>query len=57
MKKRFDILSIERKWFEPYLSNGEQQCSINERTIIQEPNHLRRPLGLNLGSIIVFIIY
>ena len=27
MKKRFGISSIELKWFESYLSNGEQQCS------------------------------
>ena len=31
MKKRFGILSIELKWFESYLSNREQQCSINEQ--------------------------
>ena len=46
MKKRFGISSIELKWFESYLSNREQQCSMNE----QENNHLRRPSGLNLGS-------
>ena len=31
MKKRFGISSIELKWFESYLSNIEQQCSINEQ--------------------------
>ena len=48
MKIRFGISSIKLMWFESYLSNREQQC-----TIIQENNHLRRPSGLNLGSIIV----
>ena len=27
-KKRFDISSIELKWFESYLLNREQQCSV-----------------------------
>ena len=31
MKKCFGISSIELKWFESYLSNRDQLCSINEQ--------------------------
>ena len=36
MKKHFGILSIELKWFKSYLSNREQQYSINDQLSSKE---------------------
>ena len=56
MKKCFGISSIEQKWFESYLFNREQQCSINE----QPSSKKTITCGVLQGSILgplLFILY
>ena len=56
MKKRFEISSIELKWFESYLSNREQQCSINEQLSSKKTMTCGVPQGSILGSLL-FLLY
>ena len=53
MNKRFGISSIELKWFESYLSNREQQCSINE----QLSSKKTITCGIPQGSILVLLLF
>ena len=58
MKQCFGISSIELKWFESYLSNREQLCSINEQLSSKKTSTCGVPQpGLYIGSTVVLIIY
>ena len=52
MKMRFGISSIELKWFESYLSNREQQCSVNEQISSKKTITCGVPLGSILGPLL-----
>ena len=56
MKKRFGISSIELKWFESYLSNREQQCSINEQLSFKKTITCGVPQGSILAPLL-FLLY
>ena len=56
MKKRFGISSIELKWFESYLSNKEQQCSINEQLSSKKTIICGVPQGSIIGPLL-FLLY
>ena len=56
MKKRFGISSIELKWFESYLSNIEQQCSINEQLSSKKTITCGVPRGSILDPLL-FLLY
>ena len=56
MKKRFGISNIELKWFESYLSNREQQCSINEQLSSKKTITCGVPQG-SILSPLLFLLY
>ena len=56
MKIRFGISSIELKWFESYLSNREQQCSIKEQLSSRKTITFGVPQDSILGPL-SFLLY
>ena len=56
MKKRSGISSIELKWFESYLFNRQQQCSINEQLSSKKTITCGVPQGSILGPLL-FLLY
>ena len=56
IKKCFGISSIELKWFESYLSNREQQWSINEQLPSKKTITCGVPQGVILG-LLSFLLY
>ena len=57
MKKRFGISSIELKWFESYLFNREQQCSINEQLSSKKTIICGVPQAQSCLGPLLFLLY
>ena len=58
MNEQFGIFGMELKWFQSYLTNREQQCSINgELSSNKVISYTWSASGVCIGTTLIFIIY
>ena len=54
MNEQFGISGLELKWFESYLMNREQQCSVNGKLSSNKVISCGVPQGFILGPLIKY---